>query len=205
MRNIDHWNAVYSDKTEDELSWHHDEPSVALDLMKQVGFSKGSAVIDIGAGTSRLMDRLIDLGLGNLSALDLSESAIATTRARLGERETRVNWIVDDITKWEPTQTYDIWHDRAVFHFLVNTTDRLAYIQRLSQSVVAGGHAIIATFAPDGPEKCSGLTVTRYSPVSLTETLGADFSLVAHQFYLHHTPWGSPQSFQYSLLRRAAE
>jgi trans-aconitate methyltransferase len=202
MSNIDHWNEVYSKKAEAELSWHQDDPSVALDLMKTAGLTERSSVIDIGAGTSRLMDRLLDLGLSDLSALDLSESALAAARVRLGARENSVKWIAADITRWEPTQTYDIWHDRAVFHFLVKPDDRDAYIQRVSRSVIPGGHAIIATFALDGPEKCSGLPVARYSPSSLAETLGSVFSLMTDQFHLHHTPWGSQQSFQYSLFRK---
>lgn len=202
MSNTDHWNEVYITKTEAELSWHQNDPSVAINLMKKAGLTTASAVIDIGAGTSRLMERLLDLGIRDLSALDLSESALAAARARLGEREKSVKWIVDDITKWEPTQVYDIWHDRAVFHFLVNPKDRIAYSQRLSQSIVPDGHVIIATFATDGPEKCSGLAVARYSPTTLAHTLGADFSLLAHQFHVHKTPWGNPQSFQYSLFRR---
>lgn len=202
MSSTEHWDAVYSKKTEAELSWHQDDPSVALELMKKAGLATTSSVIDIGAGTSRLMDRLLDLGLTDLSALDLSENALAAARARLGERGKSVKWIVADITRWEPTQTYDIWHDRAVFHFLVNPTDQIAYIQRLSRSVGPGGYAIMATFALDGPEKCSGFPVARYSPASLAETLGQAFSLVDHQFHLHETPWGTPQSFQYSLFRR---
>ena len=204
MDSTDHWNEVYSKKTEAELSWHQDDPSVALDLMKKARLTSTSTVIYIGAGTSRLIERLLDLGLSDLSALDLSESALAAARVRLGEREMSVKWIVEDITRWEPTQTYDIWHDRAVFHFLVNPKDRIAYIQRLSRSVAPGGHAIIATFAIDGPAKCSGLPVARYSPTTLAETIGADFSLLTHQFYLHHTPWGNQQSFQYSLFRRVS-
>lgn len=201
MSNTDHWNEVYITKAEAELSWHQDDPSVALDLMKMAGLTASSAVIDIGAGTSRLIDRLLDLGLSDLSSLDLSESALAAARVRLGARENSVKWIVADITRWEPTQTYDIWHDRAVLHFLVKPADRDAYIQRLSRTVIPGGHAIIATFALDGPEKCSGLPVARYSPTSLAETLGPVFTLVAHQFHLHYTPWGSQQAFQYSLFR----
>lgn len=202
MSRTGHWETVYSTKTEAELSWHQDDPSVTLELMRKAGLRSTSSVIDIGAGTSRLMDRLIGLGLSNLSALDLSQNALAATRARLGERGNSVKWIIGDITRWEPPQTYDIWHDRAVFHFLVSPADQSAYIQRLSRSVVPGGHAIIATFALDGPEKCSGFPVERYSPATLAQRLGQAFSLKAHQFHLHQTPWGRPQSFQYSLLRR---
>lgn len=202
MSNTDHWNEVYSNKAEAELSWHQDEPSAALDLMRRAAMTVGSSVIDIGAGTSRLMDRLLNLGLSDLSALDLSETALSLARVQLGAREKSVRWIVEDVTRWEPTQTYDIWHDRAVFHFLVTPNDRDAYIQRLSRSVIPDGHAIIATFALDGPERCSGLPVARYSSKTLAKTLGSGFALVAHQGYLHHTPWGSQQSFQYSLFRK---
>lgn len=200
MSSNNHWNEVYSKKSEAELSWHQDDPSVSVDLIKMAGLTTTSAVIDIGGGTSRLIERMLDLGVSDLTVLDLSEAAISTARHRLGERETSVKWIVEDINRWEPTQTYDVWHDRAVFHFLVKPKDRIAYIQRLSRSVVQGGHAIIATFAPEGPEKCSGLPVARYSPASLDQTLGANFSLLTHRFYLHHTPWGNQQSFQYSLF-----
>lgn len=202
MSRSDHWNKVYRKKSETELSWHQDDPAVALNIMKKVGLAAGSAFIDIGAGKSRIIERLLDLGLSDLSALDLSENALASTRVRLGDRGKTVRWIVDDVTRWEPTRTYDIWHDRAVFHFLVNREDRISYIERLNRSVSSGGHAIIATFATDGPEQCSGLPVARYSPDSLAETLGAAFLLLTHQFYLHHTPWGVEQSFQYSLFRK---
>jgi trans-aconitate methyltransferase len=202
MNRIDHWNEVYTKKSEDELSWHQDDPSVSLDLMRMADLATTSAIIDIGAGTSRLLERLVDLGLNDLSALDLSESALSAAQVQLGEHSRSVKWIVADITRWEPPRTYDIWHDRAVFHFLVNPEDQIAYIQRLSQSVAPGGHAIIATFATDGPEKCSGLPVVRYSPASLADALGAKFSLLTHRSYLHHTPWGSEQSFQYSLFRK---
>ncbi len=203
MSKTDHWNAVYSQKAEAELSWHQDDPSVAIDLMKKAGLARHSSVIDIGAGTSRLMDSLLDLGIRDLSALDLSENALSASRHRLGARGQAVKWIVADITGWEPTRTYDIWHDRAVFHFLVNPTDQTAYIERLARSVSAGGHAIIATFALDGPEKCSGFPVARYSPESLAKTLGQSFALVLHQEHRHLTPWGHPQSFQYSLFRKS--
>ena len=202
MSSSDHWNKAYTEKSEAELSWHEDDPAVALDLMKDAGLSAASSVIDIGAGTSRLMERLLDLGLEDLTALDLSQQALAEARQRLGAREKQVKWVVGDITSWAPTRCYDIWHDRAVFHFLVEPEDRAAYVQRLSRSLEPGGHALIATFATDGPEKCSGLPVARYSPESLGETLGNGFSLINHRFHLHHTPWGKGQSVQYSLFRR---
>ena len=202
MGNQDHWDSIYSRKSEADLSWHQDDPTVSLDLMQKAGLTEKSSVIDIGAGTSRVVDRLLSLGLRDISVLDLSESALAAARSRQGDKGSTVSWIVADVTTWEPGRVFDFWHDRAVFHFLLDPEDRASYIDRLSRSLGAGGHAVIATFALDGPEKCSGLEVSRYSPESLSETLGSDFTLVAHHFHTHHTPWGGPQAFQYSLFRK---
>ena len=197
-----HWESIYDQKSEADLSWHQDDPSVSLELMQEAGLTPESSVIDIGAGTSRVVDRLLKLGLRGISVLDLSESALATARGRLGDSGKTVSWIVADVTTWEASRVYDIWHDRAVFHFLVDPAERASYVDRLSSSLDFGGHAVIATFALDGPEKCSGLDVMRYSPDSLSATLGTRFALVTHRFHLHKTPWGSPQSFQYSLFRK---
>ena len=197
-----HWNAVYSHKQEAELSWHQNDPSVSLELLQEAGLTAASSVIDVGAGTSRVVDALISRGLSDLTVLDLSQSALDATRSRLGPDGQAVTWIAGDITLWRPTRTYDVWHDRAVFHFLTDPKDQAAYIGALSSALATGGHAVIATFAPDGPETCSGLPVARYSPELLAATLGAGFSLIDQRFQSHTTPWGHPQSFQYSLLRR---
>ena len=191
-----HWDAIYSQKSEADLSWHQDDPSVSLELMQEAGLTPNSSVIDIGAGTSRVIDRLLALGLHDITVLDLSQNALATARDRLGDSEKTLNWIVADITRWETSRTFDFWHDRAVFHFLVNQRDRASYIERLSRSLDTEGHAVIATFALDGPD------VARFSPESLSESLGSSFSLVTHRSHIHHTPWGRPQSFQYSLFRK---
>jgi trans-aconitate methyltransferase len=197
-----HWSAVYSRKEESELSWHQSAPSVSLDLMEKAGLTTATSVIDVGGGTSRVVDALISRGLSDLTVLDLSQAALDATRSRLGPDGQAVTWIAADITLWRPTRTYDVWHDRAVFHFLTDAKDRAAYISALSSALSTGGHAVIATFAPDGPETCSGLPVARYSPELLAETLGAGFSLIDQRFQSHTTPWGHPQSFQYSLFRR---
>ncbi|WP_170473190.1 class I SAM-dependent methyltransferase [Ruegeria arenilitoris] len=203
MSKKDHWDRIYGAKVEADLSWHQDDPTVSLELMLQAGLTSKSAVVDIGAGTSRVVDRLLELGLCDISVLDLSDCAIKSARRRLGDRGKKVNWIVADVTTWKTTRVFDIWHDRAVFHFLVNPADRAAYIDRLSDSLALDGHAVIATFAPDGPTKCSGLDVVRYSPESLNEVLGERFTLVTHRFHLHLTPWDLEQSFQYSLFQKA--
>lgn len=202
MSDQKHWNAVYSRKEEDQLSWHQSDPSVSLELMQQVGLSTATSVIDVGAGTSRVVDALIFKGLTSLSVLDLSEAALDATRSRLGTNGNTVTYVAADVTLWRPTRTFDIWHDRAVFHFLVDPEDHAEYIECLFCGLATGGHAIIATFAADGPQTCSGLPVARYSPQLLAETLGERFELIDHRFQSHNTPWGHPQSFQYSVFRR---
>jgi trans-aconitate methyltransferase len=197
-----HWQAVYRTKGENEVSWFQENPAPSLELMAQVGAAPASAIIDIGGGASRLVDHLVDRGFEDVSVLDLSEAALDAAKARLAAHATRVRWIVADVTDWEPPKAYDIWHDRAAFHFLTEARDRAAYVARLERAVRPGGHAIIATFAPDGPERCSGLEVVRYDAVSLGEILGRAFGLVDTRRHSHATPWGSEQSFQFSVFRR---
>ena len=164
--------------------------------------SRHASIVDIGGGASRLVDALCERGYDAVTVLDLSTAALETARERLGARGARVQWIVADATKWQPPQAFDIWHDRAAFHFLVEVDEREAYLDRLRRAVKAGGHAIIATFALDGPERCSGLPVQRYDPAGLAATVGDVFELVEHQAHRHVTPRGAEQSFQFSVLRR---
>ena len=149
-------------------------------------------------------DNLIEQGFEDVTVLDLSEAALEAAKARLGGRAAQVQWIVADATVWEPLKAYDIWHDRAAFHFLTEDRDRAAYIARLERALKVGGYAIIATFALDGPERCSGLPVVRYDPASLGQTLGRAFQLVDTRRQIHATPWGSEQSFQFSVFRRCS-
>lgn len=197
-----HWQNVYTKKGENEVSWFQENPAPSLELIAQVGATSTSAIIDIGGGASRLVDNLVELDFENITVLDLSEAALEAAKDRLGGRAARVQWIVADATVWEPREAYDIWHDRAAFHFLTEERDRAAYIARLEGALKVGGHAIIATFALDGPERCSGLAVVRYDPVSLGQTLGRTFQLVDTRRHAHATPWGSNQSFQFSVFRR---
>ena len=197
-----HWDGIYGEKADSQLSWHQDTPSVSLELAGLAGMTPDSSVIDIGGGTSRFVDSLIAKGLSDVSVLDLSRVALDTARRRLGPRGEAVRWIASDITNWSQARDYDLWHDRAVFHFLVDPEDRAAYLDRLGRSVRPGGHAIIATFALDGPETCSGLPIVRYSPASLADTLGPDFALSTQRICVHRTPSGRPQSFQFSLFRK---
>jgi 2-polyprenyl-3-methyl-5-hydroxy-6-metoxy-1,4-benzoquinol methylase len=160
------------------------------------------SIIDIGGGASRLVDALLDKEFETVTVLDLSEKALATSKARLGAKGAQVQWIVADITTWEPSQAYDVWHDRAALHFLTDPKDRAAYADRVSSAVRPGGHVIIGTFAPDGPERCSGLPVIRHDANSLSGILGSSFELVERRNHAHQTPVGIIQRFQFSRFRR---
>lgn len=197
-----HWENVYASKGEREVSWFQDSPAPSLGLIAEVGATLDTPIIDIGGGASRLVDSLVERGFRAVTVLDLSEAALRTAQGRLGDRATQARWLVADATTWESSETYDIWHDRAAFHFLTDERDRDAYVARLSQALKPGGYAIIATFALDGPEKCSGLPVARYDAASLRTTLGPRFAFIDTRPHVHAAPWGSTQSFQFSLFRR---
>jgi SAM-dependent methyltransferase len=199
-----HWETVYTNKGEKEVSWFQENPAPSLELFAQVGAVPASAIIDIGGGASRLVDYLIKNGFQDVTVLDLSGAALDAAKVRLGGRAAQVHWVVADATVWEPVKAYDVWHDRAAFHFLTDEQDRTAYVARLVRGLKVGGHAIIATFALDGPERCSGLPVMRYDAASLGQALGRTFQLVHTQRHEHATPWGSQQIFQFSIFRRHA-
>lgn len=196
-----HWDDVYRTKGETSVSWFQETPAPSLELMALVGATRRSAIIDIGGGASRLVDCLVSRGYEDVTVLDLSAAALTHARTRLGDRADRVAWIVADVTAWEPSRTYDVWHDRAAFHFLTEPADRAAYVDRLRRALRHGGHAIIGTFAPDGPEKCSGLPVARHDATSLATLLGTGFVLVDTRRHEHATPWGATQRFQFSTFR----
>jgi len=199
-----HWEGVYTQKSESEVSWFQENPAPSIEMIEQVGATAASAIVDIGGGASRLVDNLIDRGFEDVTVLDLSEAALEAAKARLGSGAAQVHWIVADATVWEPLKAYDIWHDRAAFHFLTENGDRAAYVARLERALKVGGYAIIATFALDGPERCSGLSVVRYDPASLGEALGRSFQLVDTRRHAHATPWGTEQSFQFSVFRHCS-
>jgi len=197
-----HWQTVYLTKGEQDVSWSQADPQPSLRLIESVTASRDAAIIDVGGGASRLVDALVQEGFHALTVLDLSEAALASARARIGAAGDTVQWIAGDATVWRPARAFDVWHDRAAFHFLVEARDRAAYLDRLHRGVKPGGHAVIGTFALDGPEKCSGLSVARYDPAALSSTIGPAFELIAHEPHRHVTPWGATQSFQFSVLRR---
>jgi SAM-dependent methyltransferase len=197
-----HWENIYTTKGEAEVSWFQESPVPSLELLELVGARPSSAIIDIGGGASRLVDCLLARGFENITVLDLSATALASARARLADRGGKVKWIAADATQWRPPENYDVWHDRAAFHFLTREEEQNAYIQRLRQALRRGGHVIIGTFAPDGPEKCSGLPVARHNAESLSAILGAGFVLVDSRRHEHATPWQAVQKFQFSTFRR---
>ncbi|PZA11151.1 SAM-dependent methyltransferase [Rhodopseudomonas palustris] len=198
----DHWQTVYATKSEQDVSWFQDTPTISLELIAVLGLAPEAAIIDVGGGASRLVDHLFDRGHRDLTVLDLSEAALTATRKRLGERAATVDWIVADITEWQPKRSYALWHDRAAFHFLTADSGRLSYRERLTRAVAPGGYAIIGTFASDGPERCSGLPVMRYDTDGLQREFGSEFEMIDSRREIHATPWGAEQRFQFATFRR---
>lgn len=195
----EHWDIVYATKGDVEVSWTQLESRLSLSLIIEACPPPG-CVIDVGGGTSSLAGRLLDAGY-EVAILDISEVALARARDRLGDRAARIRWVAADITSNLSLGEFDVWHDRAVFHFLTSPIDRQRYVEALGRTVPVGGHAVLATFAPDGPEKCSGLDVVRYDGPSLARELGDRFALLKTLPETHVTPWGKSQSFQYSVFR----
>jgi SAM-dependent methyltransferase len=198
----DHWNAIYDSKTDEQVSWFEPLPAVSLRLLDAAGLNDESCVIDVGGGNSRLVDYLVQRGLDCVAVLDISSHALQTARTRIGEAAAALTWIEADIAGQWSLKPMDIWHDRAVFHFLTSADARARYRDRLIATVKPGGVAIVATFALDGPERCSGLPIVRYSPESLAKELGRELDLVESVHSPHHTPWGTTQWFQYSRFVR---
>jgi len=197
-----HWENVYRTKGENEVSWFQESPAPSLELIDLARPAPAAAIVDIGGGASHLVDALIDRGFIDVTVLDLSEAALDAARTRLGDKATRARWIAADVTEWRPTQLFDIWHDRAAFHFLTTAADQAAYVERLEKAVKPGGHVIIGTFAMNGPERCSGLPIVRHDAASLGKVLGGDFELLHTRLHDHATPWAAIQHFQFSLFRR---
>lgn len=197
-----HWETVYRDKAAGDVSWFQPHAASSLRLIEGCA-DRDAHIIDVGGGASVLVDGLLDAGYRNLTVLDLAEPALAASRARLGARAQSVQWIAGDITRTElPAARYDVWHDRAVFHFLTDPVDRAHYVEQVLKSVKPGGHVIIAAFGPGGPLQCSGLDVMRYAPEALHAEFGAPFRLLRHETEIHHTPSGQEQEFVYCYCRR---
>jgi SAM-dependent methyltransferase len=199
-----HWQNVYQTKGERDVSWFQEIPTISLDLIRASGVAADASIIDIGGGTSRLADALVAEGYHSVTVLDVSEKALTKSRDRLGPRANQVTWIVADVTAWRPDKSYDLWHDRAAFHFLTEPGDRAAYAECVRKAVRPGGHVVIGTFAPDGPERCSGLPVIRHDAGSIGEVLGPAFKLIESRRHDHLTPGGIKQRFQFSRFQRQA-
>lgn len=196
-----HWERVYSTKGEREVSWFEDTPTLSVGLIRDAGVGKEAAIIDVGGGASRLVDCLLSDGQAHVTVLDLSASALEISKARCGQND-HASWIVGDATTWLPDRPYDLWHDRAAFHFLTAADDQNRYVSVLKKALRKGGVAIIGTFATDGPGKCSGLDVVRYDGDGLKAVFGSGFELMALQRHSHTTPSGSIQQFLFGVFRR---
>jgi hypothetical protein len=197
-----HWDLAY-ERGETSRSWFEHEPAQSLRMIDAVGISPQS-IIDIGGGSSRLADALIKCGWSDITVLDMSETALETAQRRLGEGLKNVTWISHDVLTWMPARCYRLWHDRAVFHFFTEATQRNQYRRALTGATAVGSIAIVGCFAPDGPERCSGLPVARYSPAGIAEEFGRNWLLVREDREEHRTPNGRIQPFTWAVLRRQA-
>jgi len=198
-----HWDKLYATRAPEAVSWYQAHARWSLRLIEDAGIPRNAAIIDVGGGASTLVDDLLAAGFTNVSVLDLSASALAAARQRLGAAAAKAQWVEADITKDVlPRHAFDLWHDRAVFHFLTEAADRAAYVRAVLRAVKPGGHVIIATFAEDGPTQCSGLPVVRYRPNELHAEFGDSFSLLRHEKEAHHTPGGTLQQFVYCYCRK---
>jgi 2-polyprenyl-3-methyl-5-hydroxy-6-metoxy-1,4-benzoquinol methylase len=193
-----HWEKIYTQKAPDQVSWYRPHLETSLALIAKAGAGASESIIDVGGGESTLVDDLLARGCTNITVLDISRTAIDANKKRLGEASQRVHWLVTDITQVElELAAYDVWHDRAVFHFLTAPRDRAAYVRQVARAVKPGGHVIVSAFGPEGPLKCSGLEVVRYDSESLHGEFGPRFRLIGSSKELHQTPFGTTQQFLY--------
>ena len=197
-----HWENIYGTKAADAVSWYRPHLEKSLGLIERAAHGHFASIIDVGGGESTLVDDLVACGYRNITVLDISQTATDVTKKRLGAASENIHWLVGDITSTglEPC-SYDVWHDRAVFHFLTGTDERMAYVRQVAKAVKAGGHVIVSTFGPEGPTKCSGLDVVRYDAESLHREFGIRFHLLGSSTELHETPFGTTQQFLYCFCR----
>jgi trans-aconitate methyltransferase len=197
-----HWETVYETRPVTEVSWYQSEPTVSLELIDLLGIGPGTAVVDIGGGASVLADELVARGFEDITVVDIAQAALDQTRTRLGSAATRVHLLQRDLLDWAPEPRYGLWHDRAVFHFLVEEQDRKRYLEVMGSALAPGAAVVMGTFGPDGPEQCSGLPVARHSVDDLATFFEDDLELVAHRREEHVTPSGAVQVFSWVALRR---
>ncbi len=204
MTDKSHWEHIYETKDVTDVSWFQEHAVLSVRLIRATGLDTTARIIDVGGGASTLVDDLLSNGYSEVTVLDISGAALQRSKDRLGQRAENVTWVEADITQANlPENYYDLWHDRAVFHFLTDETDRAAYVKTVQRCVKTGGHIIVASFGLGGPEKCSGLNVVRYSPESMHDEFGDDFELVDSTTETHHTPFGTDQEFVYCYCRKA--
>ncbi len=206
MNNKKHWEQIYSSNKPNQVSWYREHLDNSLRMILQTNVSKEKAIIDIGGGNSTLVDDLVEHGFADISVLDISSKAIEESKKRLKYRAKKIEWIEADITEVSlPENKFDVWHDRAVFHFLTTRDDRKKYIELVMQSLKVGGHIIVASFGLDGPKKCSGLDVVRYSPETMHDEFGEKFKLIKSIKETHKTPFETTQEFIYCYCRKVVE
>lgn len=196
------WNNIYKVKDEDQMSWFQETPEKSLQLIKELGIDFDEKIIDIGGGDSKLVDHLLDLGFRDISILDISQDALDKAKMRLKGKSNLVKYIASDITKFEPTKKYKLWHDRATFHFLTEKSQVDKYLEIASQAIDKDGFLVVSTFSKSGPEKCSGLPITQYSDVDLKQLFGKNFTNIKCFEDTHTTPWNTTQSFVYCGFRK---
>jgi SAM-dependent methyltransferase len=195
-----HWEGVWTSKQPEEVSWFESRPRVSLEMIEAVGLPLDAPILDVGGGASRLAAELVDRGYEDVTVADISEAALAEAREALGRDAERVNWVVADVTGHDFGRRFALWHDRAVFHFLIDEADRRRYLEVLQRSLAPGGHVLIATFGPDGPTSCSGLPVVRYGAEELAAMFAPVAKLVEHRLEVHRTPSGKDQQFLHAGL-----
>ncbi len=197
-----HWEHVYESRSPQQVSWYQAEPGVSLHFIRAAGISHDAAIIDVGGGASVLADRLLDEGFSNITVMDISPSALAHARQRLGKMAGAVKWLEADVTSFRPKQQYMLWHDRAVLHFLTQKQERQKYVHALNEGLAPGGHLIVASFAKGGPERCSGLPIVQYDAARLLGELGPGFSLISERTEHHTTPGGGDQKFAWFHVQK---
>ncbi len=204
MSEAAHWDEAYDRLGPTGVSWFQRSPEVSRRSVERLDVSSAAPIIDVGGGESALVDTLLEGGAQDVSVLDMSAIALTGARRRLGEKADQVQWILGDVRRWEPERTYAVWHDRAMFHFMVSPLDIAAYLRAARAAVARDGHMVLGTFAADGPTRCSGLPVARYAPEDLAATIGDAFSLIASEREEHRTPGGTVQAFTWVTLQRTA-
>jgi len=204
-QNKKHWEKIYQTKRPDEVSWWQDNPKISLDFIHQLNLLKSAEIIDVGGGDSRLVDYLLEDGFEHITVLDISEEALNRAKQRLGNKERKVNWIVSDIIQFEITKYFDVWHDRAAFHFLTTEQQIAKYISVVGESIKHNGYLIVGTFSDNGPKKCSGLDVKQYSEETLSAALQNDFDKIRCMMEDHITPFNTIQNFLFCLFKRHAD